>query len=377
MITKEGLPPSYLDEQNLTPSERLSHPLGNFEVLTPSDYLEELTVGINQAQRRVLLQAMIYEWGQTTQQVNDALKSAKERGVEVEIHYDDFTNLTASEDLQKKNEAMFAELEKAGIKVVLTNLAKNLFDRIVPYRGRNHRKIIVVDDVAYLGGLNFAEIEYSRPDFMVRITDPVIVEKLANHSQQINENRPKEDNEDRCNEETVLLVDSGQPGKSIIYDRAVALIGQANEVKLTTQLVPTGRLLEALLKASRQQANVSLIVSNPDAIRPGLGKFINELQYVWHDLVGKLPPGLNFDPCWVHAKLLIIKGKREGCQWAAAIIGSHNFDERGVRAGTEEIALLSTNQTLVKNLERFYDLLHKKISPPPAPTINWTDQLTY
>ena len=44
---------------------------------------------------------------------------------------------------------------------------------------RSHRKIFLVDDVAYVGGINVSDHNFAWHDAMVRLTDPVLVEGLA------------------------------------------------------------------------------------------------------------------------------------------------------------------------------------------------------
>ena len=44
---------------------------------------------------------------------------------------------------------------------------------------RNHKKLVVVDDVAYLGGINFSEHNFAWHDMMIRVQDPELADALA------------------------------------------------------------------------------------------------------------------------------------------------------------------------------------------------------
>jgi len=63
-------------------------------------------------------------------------------------------------------DAMFRKLAASGVPVRVTNpiglLALN-------YPARNHKKLIVTDDVAYIGGVNFSDHNFAWPDLMLRI----------------------------------------------------------------------------------------------------------------------------------------------------------------------------------------------------------------
>lgn len=50
--------------------------------------------------------------------------------------------------------------------------------------GRDHKKISIVDYVAYLGGINLANLDPKRFDFMLKTNNPRIVEILASIFEQ-------------------------------------------------------------------------------------------------------------------------------------------------------------------------------------------------
>ena len=58
------------------------------------------------------------------------------------------------------------DLAAAGARVRVTNPVGPLG---IYYPARNHKKLIVADDVAYIGGINFSDHNFAWRDFMLRI----------------------------------------------------------------------------------------------------------------------------------------------------------------------------------------------------------------
>ena len=138
------------------------------------------------ARHRVLVQAMSFEGDATGRAVADAIagSGASLRRVAV----DDYTRWVVNDRwvhtrrdaaLQaevRSTAAMFASLEDAGVEVVWTEPVRRLW-RDYPFR--NHRKMIVADDVAYLGGINFSDHNFAWADLMVRIERAEVADRLA------------------------------------------------------------------------------------------------------------------------------------------------------------------------------------------------------
>ncbi len=71
---------------------------------------------------------------------------------------------------------MFRNLSDRGVPVRLTNPIGRLG---LNYPCRNHKKLIVADGVAYIGGMNFSEHNFAWPDLMLRIDDADVADFLA------------------------------------------------------------------------------------------------------------------------------------------------------------------------------------------------------
>lgn len=79
-------------------------------------------------------------------------------------------------DERDRTLAMHASLERAGVRVKLTNPAGPI---VVNFLRRNHKKLVAIDDrIAYIGGINFTEHNFSWHDMMLRIEHPDITRFL-------------------------------------------------------------------------------------------------------------------------------------------------------------------------------------------------------
>ncbi|MEQ6120663.1 phosphatidylserine/phosphatidylglycerophosphate/cardiolipin synthase family protein [Reichenbachiella sp. MALMAid0571] len=90
----------------------------------------------------------------------------------------------------KETRSLLKKAKAHGIKVKVTNPLGFLF---LKYPFRNHKKIVVVDDISYLGGINFSEHNFLWHDMMIEIHDDKINEQLRNDINQtfngINQNK--------------------------------------------------------------------------------------------------------------------------------------------------------------------------------------------
>lgn len=341
---------------------------GNFEILRPYDFLQDFTDRAAQAEERVWMQSMYFEADKVFGAVAPALINASGRSVDSRLHVDYFTHMLSGGKInfipspnpvevfnkrrrKREKAAVIDDLTSAGVSVDITNTPRSI-GKFMPQAGRNHIKLAFVDDVAWIGGLNLSENDFGREDFMIRITDPRIVDPLAEQFQSINDKRPTADYERPCTEDTVLLVDAGIRGSSIILDRAIEKTRAAqHSVGLVTQITPDGVMRDELAAASEVK-DVEVVISAPDQITERAAKFFDRANWLAWKRKGTDVP-IAYFPNWVHVKMLLTD--REHPDLAEVIVGSNNFLRGGVRWGTEEIALQSTNPTLLANLTRYYE----------------------
>jgi cardiolipin synthase len=144
---------------------------------------------IEAAGTRVLVQAMTFEGDSAGQSVARAVRSsgAPDRRILV----DDYTRVVVSDCFVKSpryladrsfrrevraTRGMFRDLKAGGVGVRTTN---PIAGRLPRYGVRNHKKLIVADGVAYVGGVNFSDHNFAWHDLMLRIEDPAAADFLA------------------------------------------------------------------------------------------------------------------------------------------------------------------------------------------------------
>lgn len=149
-----------------------------FELLVGSEaFWARASKDIESAQKRVLIQAMTFEADAAGNAVSNAIlnSSAHDRRVLVDdfsrhVINDHFVRAPFSPHTVRTEAAftrqMFSMLDASDVAVRVTNpVGRNPFR----YAVRNHKKLIVADDIAYIGGINFSDHNFEWHDLMLRI----------------------------------------------------------------------------------------------------------------------------------------------------------------------------------------------------------------
>lgn len=131
-----------------------------------SDLYEDMLAAIARARHQVLLESYIWKSDETGERFKQALYDAAARGVEVHAIFDGFANLVVSprfKHFRPPVRVLQYPVYSAGLR---------FFD--LGRYGRDHRKILVVDDeVAFVGGYNIGSAYATEwRDTHVRITGP-------------------------------------------------------------------------------------------------------------------------------------------------------------------------------------------------------------
>lgn len=144
---------------------------------------------ILQARRRVLLQVMTFEMDSVGRHFWDLL--ARSPAEEKILCVDAFSTVKISDDLVfsprflldqefhrevRDTRRLLRQDERNGVRIVVTNPMGCLW-RKFPFR--NHKKMMVVDDQAFLGGINLSEHNFRWHDLMMRTLCPTLVDALA------------------------------------------------------------------------------------------------------------------------------------------------------------------------------------------------------
>ena len=324
------------------------------DLLTAQTYYDELAAAIPEAHNRILINAMNVSWNGKTAPLAESLMAALTRNVQVTIVGDAYTRLDDSLDRISGNrhihkgwrqtETVSRQLQEAGARVTyLGKLGLN------PFKGRCHTKITVIDDTAYaFGGVNFFDKGFGFQDYMLRSKDPLLADSLGSLVVDIARGRlPDHDMATALDEHNTLLFDVGTPGKSIIYDEACGLVERARNVWCVTQYPPSGRLSDAL------RAIGATCYFN--RLQSGLGSLPANMSIMLDNL--RRPIKNQYDhKKYLHAKCILAEMPDGSKQ---LLTGSHNFSYRGVRYGTKEIALRSSDEGLWQQL---YEFIQKEIA---------------
>ena len=153
------------------------------------EFVAQIEPAVLRARRRVLLQVMTFELDSVGRHFWDLL--ARSPAAEKVLCVDAFSTTKISDDLVFSPRLLFdaefrrevrdtrgllrlAELD--GVRIAVTNPMGFMW-RKFPFR--NHKKVMVVDDEAYLGGINLSEHNFQWHDLMIRTGCPTLVDALA------------------------------------------------------------------------------------------------------------------------------------------------------------------------------------------------------
>jgi len=285
---------------------------------------------------------MTFEADHTNLLISEALVSAKRRGLDVSVKVDSFVNMATSDvpnqligimrsdggrrEFQKEmTQKMLKEFIDEGIDFEITN-PPGIFGNLELGYHRNHKKMFIVDDSLYMGGLNLSQSVFEREDFVMRIQDPEIVSQAALIFKS-KENDTGKNVEISCGTDTKFLIDGGSR-ESLILNKAIELINNStSRIDFMSKHSPSGEIKSAMIKAKSRGVKIRTYSSKQD-------NFGGVESYA--------PDRGN-----AHAKLLIVDD--------SAIFGSHNFDWLLVALRTEEVSLLTTRREMVEPLKAYFE----------------------
>ena len=302
---------------------------------------------------RIVVAAMTFD--QNDPLINALLKNlalAAQRGIETILAVDAYCflignrnipgplefsrkiNHVSSPQFQAKSRFL-NNLRAQGVKVVITNPPPRRLSN--PFAGRSHAKYAVINDTAYLGGCNLdSSTDY---DLMVSCTDKRLADWLYNYALALirNGGRNKLYRHDQVLDlgtHMKLLLDVGIPGQSEILQHAYYVIDHAKQnLMLTCMIFPDGSVMQHLIKAHERGVHIRLLCNHPAKLRFPSNLY-HRFQMRHHQ---NLVPDSFYDHQlprsgeFLHLKVLASEN--------AAIVGSHNFVDIGVKLGTIEMAL--------------------------------------
>jgi cardiolipin synthase len=314
------------------------------------DLYADMLAAIEGAQRQVLFETYIWKGDAVGEEFKAALAAAADRGVEVYCIYDGFANLVVSPRFKRFPPSM----------KVLRYPAYAAGWRFFDLRryGRDHRKILVVDDKeAYVGGYNIGSAyETEWRDTHVRITGPGVQDLRRafadfwnlHHRRRIRRSERPLLVETASVWEPHIRLQRNVPRLWMFPIRGMYIeaINRASTNIWMTQayFIPDQDFVDALTTAARRGVDVRLLV--PLKSNHVVADWLSRGYF--SQLLGAGVRIFRFKDAMVHAKTSTVDGS-----WST--VGTANIDRLSLQ-GNYEINVEVIDDGLAKNLEEIWTI---------------------
>ncbi|WP_435769188.1 phospholipase D-like domain-containing protein [Nocardioides sp. SYSU DS0651] len=327
--------------------------VGEGEVTTYTygrDLYDDMLAAIEGAQRQILFETYIWKGDATGERFKRALIAAADRGVEVYCIYDAFANLVVAPPFKH-----FPPNVKV-LRFPVYSAGWRFFD--LRRYGRDHRKILVVDDsVGFIGGYNIGSAYESEwRDTHVRITGPAVWDLKRAFADFWNLNRRRRI---RGSDRPLLLetastweprvrVQRNVPRLWMFPIRSMYLeaINRATHNIWMTQayFLPDQDFVDAMKDAARRGVDVRLLL--PLKSNHIVADWISRGYF--GQLLGAGVRILRYRDAMVHAKTATVDGN-----WAT--VGTANVDRLSLQ-GNFEINVEIIDEAFAKELEAIFEV---------------------
>jgi cardiolipin synthase len=318
--------------------------VSSFELLVgPGPFWDRAAADIAAAKQRVLVQAMTFEGDSAGSAVAAAVEGsgARDRRILVDDYIrhvinDRFLALPQArwnKPLLTEAQAtrtMFGALARAGVGVRVTNPINGNPAR---YAIRNHKKLIVADDVAYLGGVNFSDHNFGWDDLMVRIEGAAAVDFLASDFDGTWSSKGRAALMKAGNLSLYAL--DGRSNTTSFADLFAAIEAARERIEVVSAY-PTFPFIQALGAAAKRGVQVEIFTALPSN-KPIVRAYVAER-------CSPLGITLHFLPKMTHLKGMLIDGR-------TLALGSTNFDFASFNALEEYLAMID-DPTLAEAFRR-------------------------
>ncbi len=312
------------------------------------DLYAAMLSAIEGAQKQILLETYIWKGDEVGEQFKTALAAAADRGVEVYCIYDGFANLVVSPRFKRF---------PASMKVLpypIYNAGWRFFD--LRRYGRDHRKILVVDDtVGFVGGYNIGSAYATEwRDTHIRITGPAVWDLKRAFADFWNLNRRRLIGhserplllETAASWEPRVRVHRNVPRLWMFPIRSMYLeaINRAGRNVWLTQayFLPDQDFVDALIFAAQRGADVRLLV--PLKSNHIVADWISRGYY--DQLLRNGVRILRYQGAMVHAKTATVDGS-----WTT--VGTANIDRLSLQ-GNYEINVEVIDESLARTMEEIF-----------------------
>lgn len=316
--------------------------------------VQAMLADIRQARWRVWLESYMFADDSAGRAVADALREKARQGVDVRVIYDAIGS-------QATPSAFFTELQAAGVRVHAHHtLWETLWrrNRWTLLNRRNHRKLLVVDNLAgYFGGMNLidpVEAKEESPtgnipksagwrDVHVRLAGPQVADIADSYERSWrrehhlhNRRRPWVYRRGIAGSEpeSIRFFDSG-PGPR--HSKAARVFRRLlrrarHEILLSmAYFIPAGRVLREMLRARKRGVRVRVVVPRDNDVK--LVRYA--LRYLYTKLLKRGIEIYERVDCMLHSKVMVVDNR-----WS--IVGSCNLDPRSLEINYEFLAVVTS-----------------------------------
>jgi len=309
------------------------------------DLYADMLTAIEGAQGQILFETYIWKGDEVGERFKRALSDAAARGVDVYAIYDGFANLVVSPRFKRFGPRMKV------LEYPLYNAGWRFFD--LRRYGRDHRKILVVDDeVGFVGGYNIGSAYATEwRDTHVRVTGPGVWDLKRSFADFWNLHRRAAHGgplllETPSDWEPRIRVHRNVPRLWMFPIRAMYLeaINRATRNIWMTHayFIPDSDFIGALLAAARRGVDVRILV--PATSNHVVADWLSRGYY--GELLGAGARIFRFQEAMVHAKTATIDG-----QWST--VGTANLDRMSM-TGNYEINVELIDADMAAELERIF-----------------------
>ena len=297
---------------------------------------------IASAKRRLFVQAMTFEGDVAGLAVAGAIENCAARDRRVLV--DDYTRHNLNDTMlrnagdnpglmaeAKSTWDMFERLISAGCGVRVTD---PLDGKLRRFATRNHKKLLVMDDVAWIGGINFSDHNFEWHDMMIRIEDREVADWLSVEFEADWIGDPDFRQAQFGPELTLMSFD----GVSNVqhFGEVLNLFAGARRSIEVLSAYPTLPFTDAFGRAAKRGVEVKLYTPWPNN-KPAVRDYLLGIHR-------KLGIDLRLTPGMTHVKAALIDGE-------VLVLGSSNFDFVSYRQNNEFVAIIR-DAGLIAEVER-------------------------
>ncbi len=335
----------------------------DLELLIGADaFWSRAQLDVADARQRVLVQAMSFEGDTAGRAVAQSIGASM--AIDRRVLVDDYTRVNINDCVVTSRagrrdavlqaevaatDAMFQTLIGAGVAVRITNPIRPLG---VNYPCRNHKKLIVADNVAYVGGVNFSDHNFAWPDLMLRLEGALAADFLAADFAQTFSSCALATAID-LGSVRVLALD-GRSNRDAFAEIFSLIAGARREIVVVSPYL-TAPFTDALGAAARAGVSIRILTPWPN------NKPIVRDALLWASRRNSFEVVLS--PVMTHLKGLWIDGE-------CLILGSSNFDFASL-AAEEEFLTVIRDRAIIADFEArvIQPAIVGAIDPPEAKTV--------